>query len=307
MLVRDALVAEVLADLVDLLEPSDDQPLEIELVRDAQVEVGVELVGVGDEGLREGAPVPRLQDRRLDFDEAVGVQVRTDGRDDPRAGQEVPARLVVDEQVEVALPVAGLGLDEPVEGVRERPGDLGEKLKFLDREGRFAALRPSGNAFHADDVAEVRVHIAHPVGRAEELDRARPVDEVEEDELPVPAPAQDPARKAAAVASFDSRLQLLGLGPDRGDLVPLGKARREAHVGASLEAHDPTVAGFLVVIRELGPDGVGLRGIDERVGLGRRLERRGRGRQGLARRPDRDERVVLGRPGRLLRRRVGRA
>ena len=44
VLERDALVAEVLAELVDALEPAHDQSLEVELGRDAQVEVGVELV-----------------------------------------------------------------------------------------------------------------------------------------------------------------------------------------------------------------------------------------------------------------------
>ena len=41
VLVRDALVAEVLADLVHALESADDEPLEVELGRDAQVEVGL--------------------------------------------------------------------------------------------------------------------------------------------------------------------------------------------------------------------------------------------------------------------------
>ena len=44
VLERDALVAEVLAELVDPLEAADDQPLEVELGRDPQVEVLVELV-----------------------------------------------------------------------------------------------------------------------------------------------------------------------------------------------------------------------------------------------------------------------
>ena len=70
VLVGDALVAEVLADLVDLLEPADDEALEVELVRDAQIEVGVELVRVRDERLGERAAVARLQDRSLDLDEA---------------------------------------------------------------------------------------------------------------------------------------------------------------------------------------------------------------------------------------------
>ena len=52
VLVRDALVAEVLGELVDPLEPADDQPLEVQLGRDPQVEVAVELVRVRDERAR---------------------------------------------------------------------------------------------------------------------------------------------------------------------------------------------------------------------------------------------------------------
>ena len=47
VLVRDALVAKVLADLVDPLEAPDDQPLQVQLGGDTQVEVGVELVVSG--------------------------------------------------------------------------------------------------------------------------------------------------------------------------------------------------------------------------------------------------------------------
>ena len=74
VLERDALVAEVLADLVDALEPADDQPLEVELGRDAEVEVRVELVVVRDERPRKGAAVARLEDRCLDLDEAPLVE-----------------------------------------------------------------------------------------------------------------------------------------------------------------------------------------------------------------------------------------
>ncbi len=71
VLVGDALVPEVLPDLVHALEPADNQALEIELGRDAQEEVGLELVGVRDERMREGAAVAWLQHRRLDLDEAL--------------------------------------------------------------------------------------------------------------------------------------------------------------------------------------------------------------------------------------------
>jgi hypothetical protein len=56
VLVRDALVAEVLAELVDLLEAADDQPLEVELGRDAQVEVCVELVECVTNGSANAPP-----------------------------------------------------------------------------------------------------------------------------------------------------------------------------------------------------------------------------------------------------------
>ena len=41
-----------------------------------------------DERLREGAAVARLQHRRLDLDEAVGVEVAADRRDDAAAQEE---------------------------------------------------------------------------------------------------------------------------------------------------------------------------------------------------------------------------
>jgi hypothetical protein len=70
VLVRVALVAEVLRELVDLLEPADDEPLEVELVGDTEIEVGVEQLGARDERLREAAAVTRLEDRRLDLEES---------------------------------------------------------------------------------------------------------------------------------------------------------------------------------------------------------------------------------------------
>ena len=85
MLVGQSLVPEVLAQLVDLLQTADDQPLEVELCRDPQVVVGVESVVVSDERLREAAAVARLQDGRLDLEEALVVEVAPDGAHDAGA------------------------------------------------------------------------------------------------------------------------------------------------------------------------------------------------------------------------------
>ncbi len=62
------------ADLEDPLEPADDEPLEVQLGRDAHEEVDVERVVVRDERARRGAADDRVQHRRLDLDEALGPQ-----------------------------------------------------------------------------------------------------------------------------------------------------------------------------------------------------------------------------------------
>ncbi len=103
VLERDALVAEVLAELVDALEAADDQPLEVELGRDPQVEVAVERVVVGGERPRQRAAVERLEHRRLDLEEALR---RRGSGAPPRSTRarvdEQLARLLVGDQVELA-------------------------------------------------------------------------------------------------------------------------------------------------------------------------------------------------------------
>ena len=120
VLVRVALVAEVLRQLVDLLEAADDEALEIELVGDAKVEIGVEELGVRDERLGEAAAVTGLEDRRLHLDEALTVEVGADRRDHPRAQDRLAPRFLAHQEIEVALPVAKLDVLDPVEGVGKR-------------------------------------------------------------------------------------------------------------------------------------------------------------------------------------------
>ena len=94
MLGGDALVAEVLAELIHALEAAHDAALEEELGGDAQVEGAIECVVVGGEGPRQRAAVERLQDGRLDLDEAALVEVGAHGGDDARARDEEPAGVL---------------------------------------------------------------------------------------------------------------------------------------------------------------------------------------------------------------------
>ena len=118
VLVRDPLVAEVLAELVDLVDPADDEPLQVELGGDPQVEVAVEGVVVGGERPGERAAVERLEHRRLHLDEATGVEPAPDLRDRLGPLQEELAGLLVRHQVELAPAVAGLDVLEAVELLR---------------------------------------------------------------------------------------------------------------------------------------------------------------------------------------------
>ncbi len=79
---RDALVAEDPSDLVHALHATHDQPLEVQLDGDPQVELQVERVVVGGERAGVGAAGLGVQHRGLDLDEAPFVQRASEAGDD---------------------------------------------------------------------------------------------------------------------------------------------------------------------------------------------------------------------------------
>ena len=172
MLVRDALVAKVLAELVDALETTDDAPLEVELGRDSQIEVDVELVVMSNERARKGTAVARLQHRGLNLNEAALVEPATDARDHLRARDEITAHVFVHREVEVTLAIPGLDIRQAMEGVRERDVDLCKDREVLDDQRRLSPAGARRKALDADDVAQIDVHWAGPVGGTEKLDPA---------------------------------------------------------------------------------------------------------------------------------------
>jgi hypothetical protein len=228
VLVRHALVAEVLAELVHALEPADDEALQVQLRRDPQVQRLVELVVMRRERARERASVPRLQDRRLDLDEAVLVEGATDRAHHPRPQEEVGPRLLVHQQVEVPAPVALLDVGEAVEGVGQRRADPRERLQPGHGDGRLASPRPHRASGDADDVAQVElVHDApHILLLDDELDPAGPVDEVEKDDPAVAAAGHHAAREPDLLGSGGAGWQRLGGTHHGGGLDPIGEALR---------------------------------------------------------------------------------
>ena len=152
--------------------------------------------------------------------------------DDTRAQECVGARLLVREQVEVALPVASLDVLEPVVRVGQRPPDLRKQLELGHGQRRLAAPRASGNARRPDHVAEVEVDRPGLLLAAKQLEPARAVDEVEEDELPHVAPRKHAPRDAALLPALLAGLELLGLGAHARDLDAVRKPLRQGRHGA---------------------------------------------------------------------------
>ncbi len=178
---RDAFVAEAAVDLEHALEAADDQALQVELRRDAQVHRLVERVVVRDERLRVGAAGDRVQHRRLDFHEAVGDHEAADRAERVAARAEALAGVRIGDQVHIPLAVLHFLVSDAVPVARQRPQRLGQQAQFHDLDRELAGLRDEQRAFGAEDVAEVpvlelRVDVfADVVDRHAQLDAARGV------------------------------------------------------------------------------------------------------------------------------------
>ena len=156
------LVAEVAAELIHSGEATHDEALEVELVGDAEVEVDVERVVVGDEGACSGAAGDALQHGGVHLEVALLVEVGTHLVHYLGTLHEDVAHLRVDDEVDVALAVAQLGVAEGVVDHAVLLLDDGQGAQALAEDGE--ALHMDGGLAHlgdedvagdADDVADV--------------------------------------------------------------------------------------------------------------------------------------------------------
>ncbi len=270
----DPLVTEVLADLVDPVQAAHDEPLQVQLVGDAQVQGALQGVVHGDERPRRGSAVERLQGGRLHLQEPLGVQECPQLGDDPRALAEDLADLRMDSQVGIPLPVARLGVREtrvhPLLArlrvrvhlpERQRPQRLGQERPGRDVDGHLPGAGAEEGALHAQPVAQVE-----QVQRGEgaltqgvlleiELDAPGHVLQVGEGALAVGAPGHDTARHThgGPVPRSVEAPRSLGLGERRqrlagamGEVEPVGE-RLDPHLLQGPELLPP-VPQYLVEI-----------------------------------------------------------
>ncbi len=202
----DALVPEVLAELVDPVHAARQEPLEVQLRRYPEVESLAEMSVLGLERLRRGSAVERLEDRSLDLDEAVPVQIGAQGGDDPRSRQSALSAFGIDGQVDAPVPVHHLRVGEGVEGAAfrigldhgEGPEALAQEFERRDLHGQLAGPGSEHRSGHPDDVAQIEQLREPPDGLGKpvllqiDLDRGPLAPDIHEDGLPVLPPGPDP-------------------------------------------------------------------------------------------------------------------
>ena len=218
------------------IEAAHDEALQVQLRRDAEIEVDVEGVVVRDERAGGRATRDRVEHRRLDLDEAALGEELAQGTDDGEPDLEHAAGVVVRDQVDVALAVAGVDVGESVPLVRELPLRLGEHRERLDPYGELAALRLHHRALGADPVpagdlvAEAAELLAPDVALTDEqLAFARAVTQRHEDQLALGPHGHGPARDPHDVVRRVARDQtLVVVGAELPERVRPVEAVREA-------------------------------------------------------------------------------
>ena len=151
----DALVAEVAVDLEHALEAADHEPLEVQLRRDAQVQVGVERVVVGHERPGDRPAGYGMHHRGLDFQEAAVDEEPADVVDGARAGAKHLAAALVDDEVDVAAPVAGLHVGKPVVLLGQRQERLHEQPDRARLHRKLVGPGAEHDALDRDDIPEI--------------------------------------------------------------------------------------------------------------------------------------------------------
>ena len=148
-------VTEHTADLVHPLQTADNEPLEIQLQRNAQLHILVQRIVVRFKRTRRGAARVRHEHGGLDLHKAAAVEEAADLAQDLRALDKRVAHLGVDDQIEIPLAVAHIGILQSVEFFRQRLERLGKQRERLCMDGDLAGFRAEHETLDTDNVADV--------------------------------------------------------------------------------------------------------------------------------------------------------
>ena len=266
---RHALVAETAVDLVHALETADHQSLQIQLRRHAQIQIQIQCVVVGNEGLGHGAARDVMHHRRLDFEEAPCVQPAPHRAEDARSRHEDLARFRGHDQVDIPLAVALFDIRQSMPLVRQWPQRLGQQPQRVALQRQLTGPGAHQGALRGDDVADIPslelfVGVAEGIGLQEQLQPSAHVLDLREAGLAHDPLGHQPAGDLHAPLAGSQRLARPAFGIGEFGLQIAGVIGA-AHIvrecdalfaqsrklGATL-GDELVVVGLILVLRNLG-------------------------------------------------------
>ena len=189
MVLVHALVPEHFSQLIDLIESPDYQPFKVQLGGDAEVEVLVQGVVVGNEGSCVGTCSHRDQDRSLNFNKTFVVEELAYAGDDLATLKEDGLHIRVGDQVHVTLTVPLFDVPQTVPFFWKGPQRLGQDGKVLDFDRHFPGTCTEQRSADSKKVSQVQVlgnleTVSQNVESKMGLDATRTVFQVQERGLP---------------------------------------------------------------------------------------------------------------------------
>ena len=165
--------------------------------RDPQIGVEIESVVVRDERARGRPTLLQVEDRRLDLDEGLLLQTTANRLDRGVTHRKDPSGIVVDDEVDVALPIPGVDVGKALPFVGQRSQRLRQELEVLELHGQLALLRRHHRTDDTDPVTAIQVvergerFVADGALRHEQLDVTGRVAKVSESEAALLALEQE--------------------------------------------------------------------------------------------------------------------
>ena len=157
-----AFVPEVLAEFINAVESSDNQPFQIEFIGDSQIERNVQRIVVGDERAGRCSTGYGLQDRSFNLEVSAFVEEFAHRIDDFRPIDEYLLDLRVDDQVDVSLAVAQFGIAEGVVHLsvlllddRQRAERFAEQFELLAVYRELSGFGQEDKSFDSYDITYV--------------------------------------------------------------------------------------------------------------------------------------------------------
>mmetsp|Transcript_59178 Transcript_59178/g.157505 ORF Transcript_59178/g.157505 Transcript_59178/m.157505 type:complete len:233 (-) Transcript_59178:427-1125(-) len=150
----NTLVPEVSANLIDAIEATNHQGLEIQFWCHPHEKIQTEIVVVGHKRLSRGAARNHVHHGRLHLHEATRIEIVSNEGDNLGSDDEGVSHILVHHKVQVPLAIADLWI---LQGTRQHVQTGREELHFTRKHRKLAALRLANVATETNAITTVDV------------------------------------------------------------------------------------------------------------------------------------------------------